>query len=105
VTSDLTISDVETEDVTAVVGGLAMLQMQALAAHDIQKVNTAGNVLRQLAEENPTQVRLAFLENQDAFKIAAMPDDMLDILELEVRDGTLFEPDGDDGWVEVDIDG
>lgn len=101
---DFTLPAAEQEEITAVIAGLAILQMQALSRRSYQKVRTAGNVLGQLAEENPSQVRAAFLENQQAFKIAQMPDEVLEHLDLEVRDGTLYEPDGDDGWVEVELD-
>jgi hypothetical protein len=68
-------------------------------------VAAAGNTLAKLAVENPDAVRRTFLQNQDAFRVAQMPEEMLDHLDLEERDGKLYRPDGDDGWTEVEIDG
>lgn len=102
---DLTLSGLEDVEVEAVLGGLSSYQMQALAGGAIPKVAAAGNTLEKLAQENPDAVRRTFLQNQDAFRVAQMPDEMLDHLDLEVRDGKLHRPDGDEGWVEVEIDG
>mgnify|MGYP006290979435 CR=1 FL=1 len=102
---DLTLTDLEDVEVEAVLGGLSTYQMKALAAGAIPKVVAAGNALAKLAEENPDEVRRTFLQNQDAFRVAQMPDEMLEHLDLEVRDGKLHRPDGDNGWVEVEIDG
>lgn len=102
---DLTLPDADQEQVTVVLAGLACIQMQALKVGDVEKVTSAGNSMGKLAEENPEQVREAFLANQNAFRVGQMPDELLDHLDLEERDGKLFRPDGDDGWTEVEIDG
>lgn len=94
--TDLALEGLEDDEVMAVLGGLCTFQFQALSAGAISKVNAAGNALRKLAEQNPDAVRRAFLENRDAFQVAAMPDDMLDELDLEVQGGRLQRPaDGD----------
>jgi len=103
--TDLTLTGLEDEEVEAVLGGISSYQMQALAAGAIPKVAAAGNTLAKLAEENPEPVRKTFLENQEAFRVAQMPDEILDHLDLEERDGTLYRPDEDDNWTEVEIDG
>jgi hypothetical protein len=103
--ADLVLPGAETEQVTVILAGLASIQMQALGFGDIRKVNAAGESMSKFAEENPDQVREAFLENNEAFQVAAMPDEMLDHLDLEVRDGTLYENTDGDGWTEVEIDG
>jgi hypothetical protein len=102
---DLTLTGLEDAEVEAVLGGISTYQMQALAAGAIPKVAAAGNTLAKLAEENPDAVRRTFLQNQDAFRVAQMPDEMLDHLDLKERDGKLYRPDEDDGWTEVEIDG
>jgi hypothetical protein len=102
---DLTLTGLEDAEVEAVLGGISTYQMQALAAGAIPKVAAAGNTLAKLAEENPDAVRRTFLQNQDAFRVAQMPDEMLDHLDLKERDGKLYRPDKDDGWTEVEIDG
>jgi hypothetical protein len=103
--ADLTLPEPDTEEVTVVLAGLAVIQMQALGAGDLEKVTAAGNSMAKFAEANPEQVRETLLENNQAFHVAAMPDEMLDHLDLEVRDGTLYENTDDDGWTEVEIDG
>lgn len=100
---DLTLPGPSTGQVTTVLAGLASVQMQALAAGDFMKVNHAGESMGKLAEENPDLVREAFLENNHAFRVAAMPDEMLEHLDLEVRDGKLYENTDGDGWTEVEI--
>ena len=100
---DLTLPGPSTGEVTAVLAGLASIQMQALAARDLEKVGHAGNTMGKLAEENPDAVREAFLQNNHAFRVAAMPDEMLEHLDLEVRDGQLYENTDGDGWTEVEI--
>jgi hypothetical protein len=99
----LTLPDPHEIEITTVIAGLASIQMQALGAGDIEKVAAAGNSLGKLAKENPDQVREAFLRNREAFHIAAMPDEMLEHLDLEVRDGTLYEKTDGDKWTEVEI--
>lgn len=103
--TDLTLTGLEDEEVEAVLGGISSYQMQALAAGAIPKVAAAGNTLAKLAEQNPEPVRRTFLENQEAFRVAQMPDEMLDHLDLEERDGKLYRPTEDDDWTEVEIDG
>ena len=100
---DLTLPGPSTGQVTTVLAGLASVQMQALAAGDFMKVNHAGESMGKLAEENPDLVREAFLENNHAFRVAAMPDEMLEHLGLEVWDGKLYENTDGDGWTEVEI--
>lgn len=102
---DLVLPDAHGEEVTVILAGLASVQMQALPAGDMEKVAAAGNSMGKLAEENPDLVREVFLQNRDAFHIAAMPDEMLDHLDLEERDGTLYEKTDGDEWTEVEIDG
>jgi len=102
--STLTLPDMTDTEVTVVLAGVSSIQMQALAAGDISKVEAAGNTLSKLAKENPTAVREAFLRNSDAFRVAQMPDDLLDHLDLEERDGQLYRPDGDDGWTQVEVE-
>jgi alkylhydroperoxidase/carboxymuconolactone decarboxylase family protein YurZ len=92
-----------TGQVTAVLAGLASIQMQALAVGDIEKVEHAGESMGKLAEENPDLVREAFLENNHAFRVAAMPDEMLDHLDLKLEDGQLYENTDGDEWTEVEI--
>jgi hypothetical protein len=101
----LTLTGLEDVEVEAVLGGISTYQMQALAARAIPKVAAAGNTLAKLAGENPEPVRRTFLENQEVFCVAQMPDEILDHLDLEERDGTLYRPDEDDNWTEVEIDG
>jgi len=103
--TDLVLPDPHEVEVTVVLAGLASVQMQALPAGDIEKVAAAGNAMGKLAEENPDLVREAFLQNREAFHIAAMPDEMLEHLDLEERDGTLYEKTDGDEWTEVEIDG
>jgi hypothetical protein len=100
----LTLTDLTDEEVMAVLGGVSTFQMQALAARDIPKVAAAGSTLSKLAKENPEAVREVFLQNSEVFRVANMPEEMLDHLDLEVRDGRLHRPDGDDGWTEVEVD-
>jgi len=100
----LELPEPSTGEVTAVLAGLASIQMQALAVGDIEKVTHAGNAMGKLAEENPDPVREAFLQNNQAFQVAAMPDEMLEHLDLELRDGQLYENTDGDGWTEVEID-
>lgn len=88
----------------AVLGGVSTFQMQALAAQDIPKVAAAGNTLGKLAEQNPEPVRKAFLENAEHFRVMGMPDELLDHLDLEVRDGKLYRRTDEDDFVEVDIE-
>ena len=102
---DLELTGLEDEHVEAVIGGISTYQMQALQAGAIPKVAAAGDILSQLAEENPEEVRETFLRNREAFRVAQMPDEMLDHLDLKERDGKLYRPDEDDGWTEVEIDG
>lgn len=102
---DLTLTDLEDLEAEAVIGGLASYQMQAMGAGAIPKVAAAGNTLAKLAEENPEEVRECFLQNREAFRVAQMPDEMLDHLGLEVRDGKLYENTDGDEWTEVEIDG
>lgn len=101
---DLVLPDARVGEVTAVLAGLASIQMQALVAGDFEKVATSGNSMGKFAAENPEQVREAFLQNNHAFKIASMPDEILEHLDLEVRDGQLYENTDGDGWTEVEID-
>jgi hypothetical protein len=102
--ADLVFPGPHDKEVTVVVAGLACVQMQALAAGDVEKVAAAGNSLGKLAKANPERVREAFLQNRDAFRIAAMPDEMLDHLDLKVKDGKLYENTDGGGWTEVEID-
>lgn len=102
--ADLMLPDAHEEEVTVVLAGISSIQMQALAVGDLTKVAAAGNAMAKLAEENPDQVRETFLANRDSFQIAAMPDEMLDHLDLELRDGRLYENTDGDGWTEVEID-
>lgn len=99
----LTLTDPADAEVEAIIGGISTYQMQAMAAGAIPKVAAAGNTLAKLAEENPELVRECFLQNREAFKIAQMPDEMLDHLDLEIRDGQLYENTDGDGWTEVEI--
>lgn len=101
---DLTLPGAHLEEVTVILAGLACIQMQALSVGDIEKVAAAGNSMGKLAEENPDQIREAFLENNNAFRVASMPDEVLEHLDLEVRDGRLYEPDDEGGWTEVEIE-
>jgi len=102
---DLELTGLEDEHVEAVIGGISTYQMQALQAGAIPKVAAAGDTLSRLAEENPDAVRETFLQNRKAFRVAQMPDEMLELLDLEVRDGHLYENTDGDGWTEVEIDG
>lgn len=102
---DLELTGLDQEHVEAVIGGISTFQMQALSAGAIPKVAAAGDALSRLAEENPEEVRETFLQNREAFRVAQMPDEMLDVLDLELRDGKLYENTDGDGWTEVEIDG
>jgi len=64
--ADLILPEPGTEEVTVVLAGLAMIQMQALRAGDLEKVTAAGNSMAKLADENPDQVRETLLENNQA---------------------------------------
>lgn len=101
---DLTLTGLADEEVEAVLGGVSTFQMQAFAAGNVPKVAAAGNALLTLAEENPEAVREAFLRNQEAFRVANMPEEVLDHLDLEVQDGTLYQATDDGDWTEVDIE-
>lgn len=101
---DLELTGLEDEHVEAVIGGISTYQMKAIQAGAIPKVAAAGNILSRLAEENPEAVRETFLQNRDAFRVAQMPDEMLELLDLQVRDGRLYEKTDGDGWTEVQID-
>lgn len=101
---DLSLEGLSEEEAMSVIGGVCTFQMQALAARDVEKVNAAGGTLLKLVEQNPERVREVFLRNNDAFRVGQMPDEVLEQLDLEVRDGRLYEPDGEDGWTEVEID-
>ena len=102
--TDLTLTGLTDEEVMAVLGGISSFQMQALTAGDLPKVNAAGGALTKLAEENPEAIRHAFLEHRQFFRVAQMPEELLDRLDLAVKDGRLCRPDGDDGWVAVEVE-
>jgi len=102
---DLEVTGLGDEHVEALIGGLSIYQMQALHAGDAPKVAAAGDTLSRLAKENPEAVRETFLQNREAFRVAQMPDEMLELLDLEVRDGQLYGNTDGDGWTEVEIDG
>lgn len=101
---DLTLSDLSEDEVMAVLGGISTFQMQAFAAQDIPKVAAAGEALGKLAEENPDPVREAFLENAEHFRVAGMPEELLEHLDLEVRDGKLYRRTDEDDFTEVEIE-
>jgi len=101
---DLELTGLEDEHVEAVIGGISTFQMQALQAGAIPKVAAAGDTLSQLAEENSEEVRETFLRNREAFRVAQMPDEMLELLNLKLRDGQLYENTDGDEWTEVEID-
>lgn len=101
---DLTLTEPPDEVLEAILGGISIYQMKALSAGAIPKVEAAGDTLMLLAEENPELIRRTFLQNQDAFKVAMMPDEMLEHLDLELRDGTLYENTDGDGWTEVEVE-
>lgn len=101
----LTLTDLDDAEVEAVLGGISAYQMQAMAAGSMPKVIAAGNAMGKLAEENPDAIREAFLENREAFHITNMPEELLDHLDLKVKDGKLYENTDGDEWVEVEIDG
>ena len=102
---DLELTGLEDEHVEVVIAGISTYQMQALQVGDIPKVAAAGDTLSRLAKENPEAVRETFLQNREAFQFTQMPDEMLELLDLKLRDGRLYENTDGDGWTEVEIDG
>jgi hypothetical protein len=102
--TELTLTGLEDEHVEAVVGGISIFQMEAFEAGDIPKVAAAGETLSRLAEENPEAVRETFLSNREAFQVAQMPDELLERLDMELRDGQLYETTDEDEWAKVEID-
>lgn len=101
---DLTLHDAHIKEVNVILAGLASIQERAFHARDIEKLAAAGNSIGKLAKENPDLVREAFLLDRESFRIASFPDEILEHLDLKLRDGTLFENTDGDGWTEVEID-
>lgn len=102
--TDLTLEGLTDEEVEAIIGGVSTLQARALAAGAVPLVNAAGSTLLKLAKQNPEAVRETLLSNQQSFQVINMPEELLEHLNLELRDGSLYEPDDEDGWTEVEID-
>jgi len=101
---DLELPGLSEDEVVALIGGVSLYQMQALSAQAIPKVETAGEIFAILAEKNPEAVREVLLQNRGAVHIAQMPDEMLEHLDLDIRDGRVFERTEDGDWTEVSID-
>lgn len=102
--NDLVLPDAHIREVNVMLAGLATIQTRAFSVGDVEKVVSAGNSLKKLAKENPELVREAFLQDRESFNVASMPDKMLDHLDLELRDGTLYENTDGEGWTKVEID-
>ena len=101
---DLTLTGLEEETAEVLIAGVAVYQMEALKAGAIPKVVAAGETFTELADQEPDLLREVFLRNQDAFRVGRMPDEVLDQLDLEVRDGKLYERTDDGDFVEVELD-
>jgi len=100
---DIQLDDVRTRDGAILLGGLSLIQMEALQYGDVEFVKDASELLGQLVEDNPVFARETLLSNQESFR-GEMPDDILDKLDLDTRDGKFIDVSDDGDWVDVNVE-
>lgn len=94
-THDISIPDVTSEEAAIIVVGVSYVMMQAADHRSKERVVQAGELQVKILEENPDVYRHAFLDGDvgDHIHVEALPDDVLDLLGLELIDGKLYDAD------------
>lgn len=100
----LTIEDASKEAVAKILAGLGVLQLEYVSHGEIEETEVAAAVFFKIAEQNPAVVREALLDHREEFR-GTLPDELEDMLDLEVSDaGRIQRPDDDSEWQDVGIE-